>query len=302
MKRKVIKLFLLFPVIVLSLLFSTSCNETAPENPPEEIQEKDVYRKEIKDSEYIEFVLNNFDVDANYCYWGPQTTHFFFIYKQFSENGYKVKEYKTTSSTRIISGYIPREWVETIFETDAELYLQALNSRSMYRVLDYLKNNNLKYSDIGFKLYYVHERFAPASFGNEFLVYMGEEGLLSDNDGNFIKIIGDIKDFKVKQNEKIEYTNLQYYFFQKYQRFFEIAIDEKFIDSFDGCEIYTENGIDIVKENESYLKQVRGGDEFKETFSSAEIYVETRINENGDSYISNRVYDYEKVKEILGIK
>ena len=120
MKRRIFKLFLIFGAIVLSLLSFASCKETPPENPPsEENQEEDVYRKEIKDSEYIEFVLNNYDIGVIYDYFGPYPSGFFYAYTNFQKNNSKVKEYKTSDSTRIIAGYIPREWVETIFETDS---------------------------------------------------------------------------------------------------------------------------------------------------------------------------------------
>ena len=64
---------------------------------------------------------------------------------------------------------------------------------------------------------------------------------------------------------------------------------------------YTENGVELVNENQLYLDWV-GGEKFVEAFSSAELYVETMLDENGEEYIYKRVYDYEKVKEILNIE
>ena len=297
MKNKLFKLFLVLGVIIFALFAFASCEENKEEKEPK------AYLGEITDSEYIEFVLKNFDVGTIYEPPYFYSLGLFRLYKTSIEHeDIEFKEYITSGSTKVIAGYLPRESIELIFNTDADAYLKNVNELSMHQMLYYLENNNLKYNDVGFKLYYVNEKRVAPSFDNEFIVYMGEEGFASDNDGNTIKIIGDIENFQVNENLKVEYENIENRFFTKSTRYFWSALSVKFLTSFGGCKIYNENGVDVLKEDEYYLQQAVLGEEFINEFASAELNIETKLNTKGEPYIINRVYDYEKIKEIFSIK
>lgn len=302
MKRKTLKLFLLLCVILLSIFAFASCNDTPPENTPAANLEAD-RRKEIKDSEYIEFVLKNYNVDIIIDIFGPYDLNFLDLYRSsLSNNTIEIKEYTTSETMRLIAGYLPKESVELIFGLDAAAYLKSLNENSMRAVISYLENNNLTYQDIGFKLYYVDKRKIATNLDNEYLVYVGKERYAVDNSENYIKIIEDIEYYKIDENSKIEFTNSKIDFYVKSARYLRKAIDDKFVSSFDGCEIIRENGIDVLKEYEFYIRESLLSEEFLAAFSSAELYVETALDETEKEYILKRVYNYEKVKEILNIK
>ena len=89
MKNKTFKLLLVLGVIILSLFSFFSCEETNSE-PPEYNK---IYKREIKDEEYIEFVINNFYESALYDIDIPYTLVDF--YKDYLKNpDVLIKEYK----------------------------------------------------------------------------------------------------------------------------------------------------------------------------------------------------------------
>lgn len=306
MKRKSLKLFLSLCVALLSLFAFASCNDTPPENEPEASTEK-YNRKEIKDSEYIDFVFSEYMNRYSFLTSEAPSPYskLVSLYSTHSKNAdCVIKEYVSAGKTKLIAGYIPKEYIELIFKTDTDAYLNSLNGSSMYTIAEYLTLNDLTYRDIGFKLYYVDENKVKPSYNDEFIVYMGEESFITDNDGNSIKFIGSNIFFRLDKNHRLKFTNFEGPAFPLAIRFFGVTRNESFLKSFGKyCKIIAaSNGTDVVIEYEYDIKATENAEEFLEAFSAAELYVETKLDENGGEYIYKRIYDYEKVKEILNIQ
>ena len=321
MKNKSLKLFLLLGVIALSLVAFASCKKTdggavTPEEntgktESEESGEQQApkpYLSEITDGEYIEFVLENYATGIEYDWVADEAVNsgLLDLYSNYCKNeNIVIKEYITSGSTKLIAGYIPRESIELIFEMGADVYLDKFNEFSMYKMLTYLEREELSYGDIGFRLYYVNEKNAKTNFDDQFMIYMGEEGFASDKGGNTIRLIRNLCTFGADESLELYFCKIEDGFFPKSTMVLKEAITQKFLTGFNSkCTVFDEeNGEkNTVFEYDEYISKNFMGKEFLAAFSDAELYAETTSDSYSEYGDKIRVYNYEKVKEILNVK
>jgi hypothetical protein len=312
MKRKMLKLFLLLCTIILSLVSFTSCRETPPEDPDEELNDngqsavnKDL--EEIKDEELLNFIFTSKDlrVPRPNKYVVPISLVDFYNYSQ--QEHIDFFELSAAEEYNVIAAYIPSYLREAIFETDPDTYFQnECNELGFAKIMQFLESNEISWSQVGLKAYFVKNGEVPLKNDDEELIFVGTQLSIFNNASLYKRHVRPIS-FKVSENEKLEISFENEAFLGK--RF--ISVEAEYLASEIANEetlsarvIYIENDGErqVVKTSFSAINNLYNGEKFEELCRSALLNTEPVEVPWGNGEDIIYVYDYLKIKEIFEIK
>ena len=314
MKRNVIKLFLLFLVIVLSLLFVSSCNETPPETPPETPSETppdgenedtpiNANLEKIEDEALIEFLINNYSQNPSFQTQDAiSSISLVDLYFKIDKEHF-IREYEFLESSRAISCYAPKSTIKLVFDKGIKSYLSdSCDSFSFYYLKEYMNLNGLDYKEIGLQFYFSDKGKITAENGDSALVYLGEE-LTARSSLMEFKIYASCG-FALKNGElKISDTNKKYCG----NKYIKISSQSESLLSINDFLHYKSIPVDtaietaVVREHYSYILafEPQKVEEYLRLLAPALLFNVEKEDKNGESFILERVYDYQKLKEIL---
>ena len=317
MKRKVIKLFLFFLVIVLSLLFVASCNETPPENPPEENngEKFTIGNLEIiNDKEFIEFIFKShpYYVKSSVVSLAQKLASpypevmLIDMYRAVNyDSTLKIKEYSVVGMGRTVACYAPKYVLENLFAADIESFIrESCNEYLFQDVKHYIKSNNLSYRDLKLIFCYGDKNDLKIINQDYVMIYISDILSAKSVDGE-VSICAPLSFCVNEGNDLVIESDNSIYLGKKVLRLSDAEEKHLPISALGAQRSYRvdeQNGKEIVKINvpESPKYQIANSD-FFDLILPAFISSEENYATYGALLGYTYTYDYEIIKEALKI-
>jgi hypothetical protein len=299
--KKSISLFLLFSVIVLSLLFVSSCNETPPETPPEENENL----IPITNEALLDFIFTSSDVRHPRPNYYVEVLTLADFYTHTVNGGGAVYTLTADTEYDIIAAYLPNDYIEAFFGIEIhDYYDEMCNVWGFASLSRAASENATSRTEIGFKAYYVKEGDVPLKNGNSSLVFVGTELSIFKESEEYRKHIRPVI-FQAKNGEKVETTIIYENFLGKKFMALESVVPSPICNDemlyLRSILIENYEGIEVVKESLAGVKTAYLGDSFFELCLPALIHTEgDEATDTPQNVIY--IYDYEQIKTLLKVK